>query len=139
MSETPCLGCQLANHRIEAYTVYENEWVTCFLDIAPLNEGHLLILPKQHFLDVDDLDERTANEIMKASAMLARLLKAEFQPDGITVIQNGGKFNDLTHYHMHVFPRYVEDGFAWAEPADSTNAKERLSETKERLVKQANG
>ncbi|MEV5029167.1 HIT family protein [Paenibacillus sp. LPE1-1-1.1] len=139
MSETPCLGCQLANHRIETHTVYENEWVTCFLDIAPLNEGHVLILPKRHFHDVDDLDERTANEIMKASAMLARRLKAEFQPDGITVIQNGGKFNDLTHYHMHVFPRYVEDGFAWVEPVDSSYAKGRLSETQVRLVNQANG
>ncbi|MGO4179690.1 HIT family protein [Paenibacillus sp. MCAF9] len=134
MEKKPCLGCQLANHELETQTVYENEWVTCLLDIAPLNEGHLLILPKRHFHDVDDLDELTANEIMKTSAMLARVLKVHFQPDGITIIQNGGKFNDLTHYHMHVFPRYDSDGFAWVEPVDYTHAKERLSETREKLL-----
>lgn len=134
MEEMSCLGCQLANQRIETQTVYENEWVACILDIAPLNEGHLLILPKRHYFDVDELDEQTAIEIMKASAKLAKLLKSHFQPDGITIMQNGGIFNDLTHYHQHIFPRYRSDGFAWVEPVDSTNAKERLGETRAKLV-----
>lgn len=134
MSTTVCLGCQLANKLIETNTVYENDYVTCILDIAPINEGHILILPKQHYHDVDDLDEITANEIMKTSVLLTKLLKVHFQPDGITIIQNGGKFNDLSHYHMHVFPRYQSDGFTWVEPLDITNAKERLNETREKLV-----
>jgi len=133
-----CLGCQLANHEIETNTIYENELVTCILDISPLNEGHILILPKKHYHDVDDLDENTANEIMKTSRLLARLLKSYFQPDGITIIQNNGKFNDLTHYHMHVFPRYDSDGFGWVEPMDTTNAKERLKETSAKLVELIN-
>ena len=80
---------------VDTNIVYENDFVTCILDIAPLNEGHILILPKQHYHDVDDLDEITASEIMKTSAMLAKLLKSQFQPDGITIIQNGGKFNAI--------------------------------------------
>ena len=48
------------------------------------NEGHILILSKQHYHDVDDLDEITASEIMKTSIVLAKLLKALFRPDGIT-------------------------------------------------------
>ena len=83
MQESQCLGCQLANNEIETYIVYENDFVTCILDIAPLNEGHMLILPKKHYHDVDDLDEITANEIIKASAMLAMVLKGQFQPDGM--------------------------------------------------------
>lgn len=138
MSENQCLGCKLANSMIDTNIVYENDFVTCILDIAPLNEGHILILPKQHYHDVDDLDENTACEIMKTSAVLAKLLKAQFQPDGITIIQNGGKFNDLTHYHMHVFPRYESDGFGWVEPSDTTNANERLTETREKLIKLMN-
>lgn len=123
---------------IDTNIVYENDFLTCILDIAPLNEGHILILPKQHYHDVDDLDELTASEIMKTSAVLAKLLKAQFQPDGITIIQNGGKFNDLTHYHMHVFPRYESDGFGWVEPPDTTNAKNRLTETREKLIRLIN-
>jgi len=138
MPNNTCLGCQLANQMIETNTVYENDYVTCILDIAPINEGHVLILPKQHYHEVDDLDEITANEIMKASIMLKRLIETQFHPDGVTIIQNGGKFNDLSHYHMHVFPRYEADGFAWVEPSDTTNAKGRLSETRVKLVKLIN-
>lgn len=132
--EQQCVGCKLAHKEVETHTVYENEWVTCILDIEPISEGHMLILPKQHYHDVDDLDDVTAHEIMKASAVLAKVLKAHFQPDGITIIQNGGAFNDLAHYHMHVFPRYEQDGFAWVEPSDPTNAKGRLHETREKLI-----
>ncbi|WP_243711742.1 HIT family protein [Paenibacillus sp. BK033] len=129
MPASTCIGCQLANKEIETNIIYENDLVICILDIAPLNEGHLLILPKKHFHDVDDLDEATASKIMRISRFLTRLLKSQFQPQGITILQNNGKFNDLTHYHMHVFPRYESDGFGWLEPADSRNAKGRLKET----------
>ncbi|MFC5447427.1 HIT family protein [Paenibacillus aestuarii] len=129
MSEDLCLGCKLANQLMETNCIFENDLVTCILDIAPLNEGHLLILPKRHYHDVDDLDEMTANAIMQTSRTMAGLLKAYFQPDGITIMQNNGKFNDLTHYHMHLFPRYENDGFGWVEPADHANAKGRLKET----------
>ncbi|MFC4778283.1 HIT family protein [Paenibacillus sp. GCM10023252] len=134
MSESTCLGCQLANKEVESNIIYENDWITCILDIAPLNEGHMLILPKKHFRDVDDLDEATATEVMRTSSFLAKLLKLHFQPHGITILQNNGTFNDLTHYHMHVFPRYESDGFGWLEPVDSTNAKGRLKETAAVLV-----
>src|SRR5690606_14248281 len=92
--------------------VYENDYVTCFLDHAPFNEGHTLILPKQHFVDVDELDEETASAIMSASILLSKALKQLYKPDGITVTQNGGIFNELTHYHMHVVPRYKDQSFS---------------------------
>jgi histidine triad (HIT) family protein len=75
LSENYCLGCKLANNMIDTSIVYENDFVTCILDIAPLNVGHILILPKHHYLDVDDLDEIIASKIMKTSALLAHLLK----------------------------------------------------------------
>jgi histidine triad (HIT) family protein len=130
-----CLGCRLANKLEPTHIVFEDDLITCFLDIAPLNEGHVMILPKKHYLDVDDLDTATATAIMVTASQISKALKAVFKPDGISVIQNGGKFNDLGHYHMHVFPRYEGDGFAWVEPKDVTDAKGRLSETKRKLIK----
>ncbi|MFC5651315.1 HIT family protein [Paenibacillus solisilvae] len=132
--ESDCLGCSLANKRVDAQIVYEDDRVTCLLDIAPLHEGHVLILPKQHYHDLDELDEVTAAAVMKTSQQIAKGLKALFQPDGITIIQNNGSFNDLTHYHMHVFPRYQADGFTWVEPLETTNAAGRLPETRDKLV-----
>ncbi|NOU94236.1 HIT domain-containing protein [Paenibacillus sp. LMG 31456] len=131
-----CLGCRLANGQESSEIVYEDELVTCLLDIDPFNEGHLLILPKKHYLDPDELDGLTGAAIMNVSSEMSTILKRVFSPDGITMIQNGGIFNDLRHYHMHVFPRYEGDGFAWIEPSETHNAKERLAETKLLIVKE---
>lgn len=132
-----CLGCRIANG-IEpgVHIVYENDRLVCALDIAPFNEGHLLILPKQHYWDVDELDDETAFSIMKTSQQLSIVLKRLFQPDGITICQNGGQFNDLTHYHMHLIPRYKGDGFSWSEPLHHHGAELRLGSTKE-IIKAA--
>ncbi|OCT13696.1 hypothetical protein A8709_19110 [Paenibacillus pectinilyticus] len=138
MIEPTCLGCQLANGQAQAHIVYENEWVTCILDIAPLNEGHVLILPKKHYAEVTDIDEITSLALMKASLLISRVLTALFQPDGVTLLQNGGSFNDLDHVHIHVFPRYKGDGFGWIEPVDRKNNRNRLKETAAHLINYIN-
>lgn len=128
-----CFGCRLANHMEETNVVFEDEYITCILDIDPLNEGHTLILPKIHYKELEEIDESTMKAITKASIMIARALKAIYNPDGITIMQNGGIFNDLGHYHMHVFPRYKDDGFGWIEPEkpsikDLKQVKSRITE-----------
>jgi histidine triad (HIT) family protein len=138
MSENiECLGCTLANNNLLVNMVYEDEFVSCFLDHDPFNEGHVLIIPKKHVLEVDDLDPATATAIMKASMLLSKAIKALYNPDGVTICQNGGVFNnELTHYHMHVVPRYKHQPFAEFYSEDSLNnqkEKSRLSETRAEL------
>ena len=87
-----------------------------FLDHAPFYPGHTLIVPKQHIVEVDELDDVVAKSIMDASKLIAKAIKLLYKPDGVTVCQNGGVFNELTHYHMHVVPRYKNDhllSFIW--------------------------
>ncbi len=107
-----CLGCKLANEEEIIYKIYEDDYVTCFLDHEPFYSGHTLIVPKQHVVEVDELDDVVAKSIMDASKLIAKAIKALYEPDGITICQNGGIFNELTHYHMHVVPRYKERSFA---------------------------
>lgn len=134
-----CLGCRIANDiEPDVNVIYENEHITCVLDIAPFNEGHALILPKRHYLDVEEIDSETAYAIMDASRRLSSLLKKVFKPDGITICQNGGAFNDLAHYHMHVIPRYIGDGFSWSEPLHPHGAEKYLPLTKSKLVNAIN-
>lgn len=131
-----CLGCRIANGlEPNLNIVYENELIICVLDIAPFNEGHTLILPKKHYLDVDDMDQDIAYSIMDASKLISSVLKKLYKPDGISICQNGGKFNDLTHYHMHLIPRYKGDGFTWSEPAHPDGAEHRLMQTREKMIK----
>lgn len=123
-----CLGCKLAN---------EDDYVTCFLDHAPFYTGHTLIVPKQHVVEVDELDDCVAKAIMDASKVIAKAIKLLYKPDGITIYQNGGIFNELTHYHMHVVPRYKERSFAefyTVQPGEQQN--HNFEETKN-LLKEA--
>ncbi|HDR6316570.1 TPA: HIT family protein [Bacillus thuringiensis] len=107
-----CLGCKLANEEEIIYKIYEDDYVTCFLDHAPFYPGHTLIVPKQHVVEVDELDNVVAQSIMDASKLITKAIKSLYKPDGVTICQNGGIFNELTHYHMHVVPRYKERSFA---------------------------
>ena len=78
----------------------------------PFYPGHTLIVPKQHVVEVDELNDVVAKSVMDASKLIAKAIKIVYKPDGVTVCQNGGVFNELTHYHMHVVPRYKERSFA---------------------------
>ncbi|MGA4720905.1 HIT family protein [Fictibacillus nanhaiensis] len=128
-----CLGCELANKVLPIHAVYEDEWVTCFLDIDPFNEGHTLIVPKRHVKELTELTNEETSAVMDAAKYISEKLESCFNPDGITIKQNGGKFSNLTHFHMHVIPRYENDGFTWSESTILDNASERLAETAGKL------
>ena len=133
-----CLGCALVNKEVIVHVVYENEFICSFLDHDPFNEGHTLILPKKHFGYVDEFDSETANAVMKASQLLTKAIKKLYNPDGITICQNGGKFDELSHYHMHVVPRYENQSFAsfyTEEPWSNEDIKNNLPRTRDALAK----
>jgi histidine triad (HIT) family protein len=132
-----CLGCRIANQlEPNVKVIFENHLITCVLDIAPFNEGHILILPKKHFHDLEELDTETLNAIMNGSVIISKNLRRIYEPDGITICQNGGVFNDLTHFHMHIIPRYKNDGFTWSDPIIDHKAETRLEETRIRIIKE---
>jgi histidine triad (HIT) family protein len=128
-----CLGCQLANQLESVHVVYEDEHVCCFLDHDPINEGHTLILPKNHVVEMEELDMETATAVWKAAVKISKVLKYLFNPDGITICQNGGRFNELKHFHMHVIPRYEGQPFYTDDWSDNTEQREKLEETKAKL------
>lgn len=131
-----CLGCRLANSIEEVHVVYENKHVCCILDIDPFTEGHTLILPKQHYRDLIDLDIETARAIFEAFQKIAAVLTQLFPTDGISTCQNGGTFNELGHFHLHVIPRVIGDGFNWSDPLLEHGSAERLQETHKKMVEE---
>lgn len=114
-----CIFCKIANKEVESNIVYESNNSIAFLDIDPINEGHILIVPKEHHLDIEELPADILNEIMELSQRIVKALKETYKPDGYSIMQNGGKFNEIGHFHLHIFPRYINDGFVW-----TTNEKE---------------
>lgn len=108
-----CIFCQIADGVIESHIIYQDQLITCFLDTDPINEGHVLIIPNKHYCDADETPDETLKLIMCLSKRIVKVLKDRYSPDGYSIMQNGGMFNDVGHYHLHVFPRYKNDGFRW--------------------------
>lgn len=106
-----CVFCH--KEQIVTDFVYEDELVMAFMDMEPINEGHILLVPKKHYLDADEIPDELLAHLMIVSKKMVVALKEIYHPDGYSIIQNGGEFNDVGHYHMHIFPRYAGDGFGW--------------------------
>ena len=103
-----CLFCKINNGDIPSYTIYENDYVRCFLDINPIEAGHTLIIPKKHYKDLDDIDLETLNHIMKVAKDIKLRIEERLNPDGIRLLQNNGILQEVKHYHLHLIPAYKE-------------------------------
>ena len=108
-----CVFCKIVSGEIEPSIIYEDQTAMAFLDIEPINEGHLLLIPKDHYLDADDMPRELYLHLMELSQRLIRAVKQTYPSPGYSMMQNGGQFNDIGHYHLHLFPRYEGDGFGW--------------------------
>mgnify|MGYP003296412533 CR=1 FL=1 len=102
-----CIFCKIINGEIPSCTVYEDEIVKVFLDIHPEANGHMLIIPKKHILNLDDMDMDTLNHIMKIAKKMKKLLEERLHIDGLTLIQNNGVVQEVKHYHLHLKPYYI--------------------------------
>lgn len=103
-----CLFCKLANHDMDGNIIYEDEVVTAFLDAFPDSNGHVLIVPKEHTLDLDTISDETLMHIMKVAKKLKAVLIEKMHCDGLTLIQNNGAAQEVKHFHLHLKPYYKE-------------------------------
>lgn len=110
-----CIFCDIAKHTLDTNIVYEDNVVIAFLDSNPINEGHILIVPKEHYLDIDEIPENINSYIISIAKKIVTTLKSIYHPDGYTIMQNGRIFNDIGHFHLHIFPRYSDDDFDWTD------------------------
>lgn len=108
-----CVFCDIANHSANAHIVFEDNHLMAFLDNDPINVGHVLIIPKKHYQDIDTITSELAEKIFSLAQKIVRSIKSVFNPDGYSIMQNGGSFCDFGHFHLHVFPRFANDGFGW--------------------------
>lgn len=109
-----CTFCRIANKDIEVSIIYEDESVMAFLDSEPINEGHVLIIPKEHYLDADEMPKELLLNISEISQKVIKAIKTAYEPSGYSIMQNGGIFNDVGHYHICMFSHVIKnDGFYW--------------------------
>lgn len=123
-----CIFCDIAKHTLDANIVYDDNLIIAFLDSNPINEGHILIVPKKHYLDIDEIPEDITSHIMFVAKKIVTALKNTYHPDGYSIMQNGGIFNDIGHFHLHIFPRYSDDGFNWTDTQKEAEYSKMVAE-----------
>ena len=99
-----CIFCKIINGEIPCYKLYEDDLVLCFLDVNPDSDVHCLIIPKEHYLDLDHINEDILNHIMKVSKKIKKLLEDKLNIQGLTLMQNNGEAQEVKHYHLHLKP-----------------------------------
>ena len=117
MKEKDCIFCKIAAGEIPSATLYEDEEFRVILDLGPASKGHALILPKEHFRNLYDIDEETAAKAMKLAKKMIKKMTDVLGCDGYNVVQNNEPCAGQTvfHFHMHLIPRYEGDqvGLGW--------------------------
>ena len=115
--EDNCIFCKIAQGSIPSSTIYEDDMFRVILDLSPAAAGHALVLPKKHFRNIFDIDEATASRLFVVAAKVARAMKASLNCDGMNIVQNNEEIAGQTvfHFHLHIIPRYKDDGqvIAW--------------------------
>lgn len=124
MRDDNCIFCKLANGAIPTNTIYEDADFRVILDASPAAKGHALILPKQHYANMFEIDDEV---LAKAAKLAKRVITHEKEVlgcDGYNVLQNNGEAAGQTvfHFHMHLIPRYEGDqvGLTW-KPGELTD------------------
>ena len=134
MKDCNCIFCKIANGEIPSTTLYEDEDFRVILDLGPATRGHALLLPKNHFANLFELDDETAQKAILVAKKMAGKMKDALGADGFNLVQYNGEAAGQTvfHFHMHLIPRYENDnaGILW-EPGETT--PEDMAEVK-RLV-----
>ena len=111
MKDNNCIFCKLPNGEIPTNAIYEDEDFKVILDASPASKGHALILPKEHYANIYEIDDEVLAKASKLAKKIITHEKDVLKCDGYNVVQNNGEVAGQTvfHYHMHLIPRYASD------------------------------
>ena len=132
MRDDNCIFCKLANGVFPTNKLYEDDDFTVILDASPANKGHALIIPKQHYANLFEIDDEVSSKVLPLAKRIAAAVKEETNSDGINIVQNNGTAAGQTvfHFHVHVIPRYDSDDFniGWPQGEPDNNEQTALAE-----------
>ena len=130
MRDENCIFCKIANGEIPAATLYEDDDFRVILDLGPASKGHALILPKEHYADLYELDDEIAAKVMVVAKKMITKMTEVLKCDGYNLVQNNGEAAGQTvrHFHLHLIPRYENDnvGIGWTMGTLSDSDREEI-------------
>jgi len=127
-----CIFCKIVAGEIPSAKVYESESVLSFLDIAPINPGHTLVIPKKHYQTLADVPGDELADLMRPVPAIVKAVVAATGAEGYNVFQTNNECAGqvVPHVHFHIIPRYRTDSFSfgWRQGEYAEGEMDRLRE-----------
>ncbi|MBI2142965.1 HIT family protein [Candidatus Woesearchaeota archaeon] len=127
-----CIFCKIIEGGLPSYKVYEDASTLAFLDIFPIHHGHVLVISKRHTVDIFDTPEEDLRSIMAAAKKISPAVMKATKADGINIGMNNrpSAGQVVMHAHVHVIPRFKDDGLkTWPQkPYNNDAEKEHVME-----------
>jgi len=119
MTRSDCIFCKIADGTIPAVKVMESESAVAFMDIGPLAEGHVLLIPRWHYETIDQVPAESASQMLACLPALVKAVRAATGCEGVNVLQNNGRAAHqlVLHVHFHIIPRKSGDSWHFNWPA----------------------
>jgi histidine triad (HIT) family protein len=132
MNKIDCIFCKIAKGEIPSEKIYEDGCCFAFLDINPVHEGHLLIVPKEHYSNMTETPDNIISAMfIKAKELMPAVQKGTVADFVVLTIVG----TDVPHFHIHLIPRFKNDGLAGFWPAKKYENNERMKEVGDKIRK----
>ena len=112
-----CIFCDIISGEKNGHFIYEDETHVAFLDKYPIDQGHSLVLPREHFERVTDMNPEKVGALFSKTPKIARGILKTTQADAFSMTQNNGwaAKQIVPHVHVHIIPRYNDKGTIWTK------------------------
>ena len=130
-----CIFCRIAAKEIPAAMIHEDEDLMVFMDIGPIIKGHALVAPKQHYDPVTETPDEILTRLHLMAKKIAQVQMNALGAEGVNIMQNNGKAagQEVPHIHIHVIPRFSDDGHHWNWNAKSYEDPDEMKALADRL------
>ena len=112
VNDEECIFCQIVKKKIPSQILFESDTNLAFLDIFPVSKGHTIVVPKNHYNNLEDIPVNELTELYETVKSLSSLIHKKLKIDGYNILQNNfrGAGEVINHFHVHIIPRSREDG-----------------------------
>lgn len=107
-----CVFCKIRDGLVPSVKIYDDERAFAIMDINPLTEGHLLVIPKAHVATIYEIADEDLGRSAVVAKRIAQAMEKVLQSDGLNLVQANGPaaFQSVPHFHLHLIPRWNGDG-----------------------------
>jgi len=112
IKDDKCIFCKIIDKSIPSKVLFENDKNLAFLDIFPVSKGHTIVIPKNHYKNLEEIPNNALSELFEIVKKVSILIHEKLKVDGYNILQNNFRAAGqvVNHYHVHIIPRRNEDG-----------------------------